>query len=88
MNKIVIPKSIWEKAKVYLQNDHYGNFLFFFCGINKNKKSVTFLVKDFTRVQEKDIAISDDYSTQIELNALLDIINKGSSRKCGNCGSS
>lgn len=76
MNKIVIPQSIWERAKVYLQNDQCGNFLFFFCGINENKKSVTFLVKDFTRVQEKDIAISDDYSTQIELNALLDIVNR------------
>ncbi|MDH5266496.1 MAG: ThiF family adenylyltransferase [Candidatus Bathyarchaeota archaeon] len=76
MNKIVIPKSIWERAKVYLQNDNCESFLFFFCGINKTLKSVTFLVRDFIRVQEKDIAVSDDYSTQVELNALLDITNR------------
>jgi len=76
VNKIVIPKSIWERAKVYLQNDNCESFLFFFCGINKTLKSVTFLVRDFIRVQEKDIAISDDYSTQVELKALLDITNR------------
>jgi len=76
LNKIVIPKSIWERAKVYLQNDNCESFLFFFCGINKTLKSVTFLVRDFIRVQEKDIAISDDYSTQVELKALLDITNR------------
>jgi len=76
MNKIVILKSIWEKVKIYLQNDRYGNFVFFFCRLNKNNKGLDFLVNDFSRVKDEDVEISSDYFTQINLNALLEVVNR------------
>jgi len=76
MNTLVIPESIWKRAKVYLHNEKYGNFLFFFCGLNQNYNAVKFLVKDFVRIDEKDVGLADDFSTQIELPALLNITNR------------
>ncbi len=76
MNKIFILEYIWKRAKIHLQNDRYGNFLFFFCRINKHEKGVNVLVKDFVRINDNDIELSNDFSIQIKLKALLEVVNK------------
>lgn len=76
MNKIIIPELLWKKGSAFLYTEGYSRFLFFLCGINKTEKNVTFLVKDLICIKDEDVELSDDFSLQINLNALLQVTNQ------------
>lgn len=74
MNKLVMSKSHWEKAKEHLLQINGEHFAFFLCGVAEFDDSISFFVREFIPIQDTDIQLSK--GLQLKLEALLRVTNK------------
>jgi len=82
MSSLVIPKSLFEKAKEYLFQDKNERFAFFFCGVSKSNQGVTFLAKELSCITDSEV-VSSPAGIQLKLDAILRITNHAVSMKLG-----
>lgn len=75
MNRLVIGKSQWEKARAHLLQKRGEHFCFFLCGTEEFDNGVSFFVRDFIPIQDTDVHLAKE-GLQISLEALVQVTNR------------
>lgn len=81
MNKLVMNKSHWGKAKAHLFEKDGEHFVFFLCGVAELENDVSFLVRDVIQIQDVDVHFAVGVGLQLDLKALLHVTNRARSER-------
>lgn len=76
MNRLVIPRTLSDKARAHLFKDYGEHFLFFLCETSQNVKETCFQAKDIILIDDGDLCVSDDFGMEIRLQVLIDVMNR------------
>jgi len=76
LNKLIMSKAHWEKAKEHLLRTDGEHFAFFLCGVSESDDGISFLVRYFAPIQDTDITFAKGIGLQLDLEALLKLTNR------------
>jgi molybdopterin/thiamine biosynthesis adenylyltransferase len=81
LNKLVIGRAHWEKAKEHLLRADGEHFAFFLCGVAESYDGISFLVSDFVQIQDTAIKFAKGIGFQLDLEILLHLTNRARSER-------
>jgi len=81
LNKLVMSRSHWEKAKAHLLEKRREHFAFFLCGVATFDDGISFFVRDFIQIPDMNLHFARGVGFKLDLEALLRVTNRARSER-------